>query len=75
MISASDFLALYPEFLTINTDAADVTSIVTTFLGVTDNTLSDSTWGKGRDYAAGKKITWRDGIAAIYHIIRFKFAD
>jgi glycosyltransferase involved in cell wall biosynthesis len=24
----------------------------------------------GRDYAAGKKITWRDGIAAIYHIIR-----
>jgi glycosyltransferase involved in cell wall biosynthesis len=29
----------------------------------------------GRDYAAGKKITWRDGIAAIYHIIRFKFAD
>ena len=27
------------------------------------------------DYAAGKKITWRDGIAAIYHIIRFKFAD
>ena len=29
----------------------------------------------GRDYAEGKKITWRDGIAAIYHIIRFKFAD
>jgi glycosyltransferase involved in cell wall biosynthesis len=29
----------------------------------------------GRDYAAGKKITWRDGIAAIYHIIRFKFSD
>ena len=29
----------------------------------------------GRDYASGKKITWRDGIAAIYHIIRFKFAD
>jgi glycosyltransferase involved in cell wall biosynthesis len=29
----------------------------------------------GRDYAAGKKITWRDGIAAIYHIIRFKLAD
>jgi glycosyltransferase involved in cell wall biosynthesis len=29
----------------------------------------------GRDYAAGKKITWRDGIAAIYHIVRFKFSD
>jgi len=27
----------------------------------------------GRDYAAGKKITWRDGIAAIWHIIRFRF--
>jgi glycosyltransferase involved in cell wall biosynthesis len=29
----------------------------------------------GRDYEAGKKITWRDGIAAIYHILRFKFSD
>ena len=29
----------------------------------------------GRDYAHGKKITWRDGIAAIYHIIRFRFTD
>jgi glycosyltransferase involved in cell wall biosynthesis len=29
----------------------------------------------GRDYSQGKKITWRDGIAAIYHIVRFKFAD
>jgi glycosyltransferase involved in cell wall biosynthesis len=29
----------------------------------------------GRDYAAGKKITWRDGLAAVLHIIRFKFAD
>jgi glycosyltransferase involved in cell wall biosynthesis len=29
----------------------------------------------GRDYEAGKKITWRDGIAALYHIIRFKFSD
>jgi glycosyltransferase involved in cell wall biosynthesis len=28
----------------------------------------------GRDYAAGKKITWRDGVAAVYHIIRFKFS-
>ncbi len=29
----------------------------------------------GRDYSQGKKITWRDGIAAIYHIIRFRFFD
>jgi glycosyltransferase involved in cell wall biosynthesis len=29
----------------------------------------------GRDYEAGKKITWRDGLAAIYHILRFKFSD
>ncbi|MDI6853437.1 MAG: glycosyltransferase family 2 protein [Deltaproteobacteria bacterium] len=29
----------------------------------------------GRDYAEGKKITWRDGIAAIFHIIRFRFWD
>jgi len=25
----------------------------------------------GRDYAEGKKIGWRDGIAALWHIIRF----
>ena len=25
----------------------------------------------GRTYDDGKKITWRDGIAAIYHILRF----
>jgi len=25
----------------------------------------------GRDYAHGKKITWRDGLAAIWHIVRF----
>jgi glycosyltransferase involved in cell wall biosynthesis len=29
----------------------------------------------GRDYASGKKITWRDGIAAVFHIIRFRFWD
>ncbi len=29
----------------------------------------------GRDYAHGKKITWRDGLAAVYHIIRFRFWD
>jgi glycosyltransferase involved in cell wall biosynthesis len=26
---------------------------------------------RGRDYAAGKKITWRDGVAALYHILRY----
>jgi hypothetical protein len=25
----------------------------------------------GRTYAEGKKIGWRDGLAAIFHIIRF----
>jgi len=25
----------------------------------------------GRTYAEGKKITWRDGIAALFHILRF----
>jgi glycosyltransferase involved in cell wall biosynthesis len=29
----------------------------------------------GRTYADGKKITWKDGIAAIYTIFRFKFFD
>ena len=29
----------------------------------------------GRDYAHGKKITWRDGIAAVFHIIRFRYWD
>lgn len=27
----------------------------------------------GRGYAEGKKITWRDGLAAIWHLIRFRF--
>lgn len=27
----------------------------------------------GRDYSEGKKINWKDGIAAIFHIIRFRF--
>lgn len=27
----------------------------------------------GRDYNEGKKIGWKDGMAAIFHIIRFKF--
>jgi glycosyltransferase involved in cell wall biosynthesis len=27
----------------------------------------------GRDYSEGKKIGWKDGFAAIFHIIRYKF--
>jgi glycosyltransferase involved in cell wall biosynthesis len=27
----------------------------------------------GRDYSEGKKIGWKDGFAAIYHIFRYKF--
>jgi glycosyltransferase involved in cell wall biosynthesis len=27
----------------------------------------------GRDYSEGKKIGWKDGMAAIFHILRFKF--
>lgn len=29
----------------------------------------------GRTYEQGKKITWRDGVAALFHIIRFRFFD
>ncbi len=29
----------------------------------------------GRDYAEGKKITWRDGFAAIWALFRFRFTD
>ncbi len=29
----------------------------------------------GRDYSEGKKITWRDGVAALYYIIRFRLFD
>jgi glycosyltransferase involved in cell wall biosynthesis len=29
----------------------------------------------GRTYAEGKKITWRDALAALYHIARFRFFD
>ena len=29
----------------------------------------------GRTYAEGKKISWRDGIAALFHIIRYRFFD
>jgi len=27
----------------------------------------------GRTYADGKKITWRDGVSAIAHILRYRF--
>ncbi|HYA29314.1 MAG TPA: glycosyltransferase family 2 protein [Acidobacteriota bacterium] len=29
----------------------------------------------GRTYEEGKKITWKDGVAALYYMIRFKFFD
>ena len=29
----------------------------------------------GRDYTEGKKIGWKDGVAAIYHLFRFRFFD
>jgi glycosyltransferase involved in cell wall biosynthesis len=29
----------------------------------------------GRGYEEGKKITWRDGLAALFHIIRFRFFE
>ena len=27
----------------------------------------------GRDYAEGKKITWKDGVAALWTIVRSRF--
>ena len=30
---------------------------------------------RGRTYEEGKKINWKDGIAAIFHIIRFNLFD
>jgi glycosyltransferase involved in cell wall biosynthesis len=29
----------------------------------------------GRDYAEGKKIGWKDGLAALFHIVRYRFFD
>lgn len=29
----------------------------------------------GRDYSQGKKITWKDGIAAFYFILRYRLLD
>jgi len=30
---------------------------------------------KCRSYAEGKKITWKDGLAALWHIIKYRFVD
>jgi glycosyltransferase involved in cell wall biosynthesis len=27
----------------------------------------------GRGYEEGKKITWKDGVAALFHVVRFRF--
>lgn len=29
----------------------------------------------GRDYSEGKKITWKDGVAALWFIVKFRFRD
>jgi hypothetical protein len=29
----------------------------------------------GRTYAEGKKISWTDGVAAVYHLVRYRFKD
>ena len=29
----------------------------------------------GRDYDEGKKLTWRDGVAALWHIVHYRVAD
>mgnify|MGYP003960939159 FL=1 len=29
----------------------------------------------GRDYSEGKKITWKDGFAALWYIFKFRFSD
>ena len=29
----------------------------------------------GRTYEEGKKITWRDGVAALFHLLRYRFFD
>ena len=30
---------------------------------------------RGRNYGRGKKVGWKDGIAAMVHIVRFRFRD
>jgi glycosyltransferase involved in cell wall biosynthesis len=29
----------------------------------------------GRTYAEGKKISWKDGVVAVYHLLRYRFSD
>ena len=29
----------------------------------------------GRTYQEGRKITWRDGVAALFHLLRYRFFD
>lgn len=29
----------------------------------------------GRSYSEGKKITWKDGVATLWHLLRFRFLD
>jgi glycosyltransferase involved in cell wall biosynthesis len=29
----------------------------------------------GREFREGKKITWRDGLAALYYLIKYRFVD
>ena len=29
----------------------------------------------GRTYAEGKKISWTDGVAAVYHLLVYRFRD
>jgi hypothetical protein len=29
----------------------------------------------GRTYEEGKKITWKDGLKALWYIVRFTFSD
>ena len=30
---------------------------------------------RGRDYSAGKKVGWKDGLAALFHIVRYRFKE
>ena len=30
---------------------------------------------KGRSFSEGKKITWKDGFAALWTLLKFRFAD
>jgi hypothetical protein len=29
----------------------------------------------GRGYEEGKKITWRDGVSALYFLLKYRFRD